>query len=80
MAAAEEGTFDPDLVDGFIYLIDYPTTKSEMLVLSKYNQGLNAVFKIEEIPNPSRKLRAEVKKKKSKRQSLRKPQELRPTL
>ena len=52
MAAAEEGSFDQDLVDGFIYLIDYPTTKSEILALSKYNQGLNAVFEIEEIPKP----------------------------
>lgn len=52
MAAAEEGSFDQDLVDGFIYLIDYPTTKSEILALSKYNQGLNAVLEIEEIPKP----------------------------
>ena len=53
MAGAEEGTFDQDLVDGFIYLVDYPTTKAEMLALSKYNQGLNAVFEIEEIPKPT---------------------------
>jgi len=37
MAAAEEGSFDQDLVDGFIYLVDYPVTKAEILALSKYN-------------------------------------------
>jgi len=52
MAAAEEGSFDQDLVDGFIYLIDYPVTKAEILALSKYSQGPNAVFEIEEIPKP----------------------------
>jgi len=52
MAAAQEDSFDQDLVDGFIYLVDYPVTKAEILALSRYNQGPNAVFEIEEIPKP----------------------------
>jgi hypothetical protein len=46
---AEGENFDPDLVDGFIFLTDYPTQKSEVLALSRYGSSLNAVFEIEEI-------------------------------
>jgi hypothetical protein len=33
-------------------MVDYPTTKQEILSLSKYSQSLNAVFDIEEILPP----------------------------
>lgn len=36
-------------VDGFIYMVDYPNTRAEILALSKYSQALNAVIEIEEI-------------------------------
>jgi|LauGreDrversion4_2_1035121.scaffolds.fasta_scaffold13237_7 hypothetical protein len=52
---AEGENFDPDLVDGFIFLTDYPTQKSEVLALSRYGSSLNAVFEIEEIQNPQQK-------------------------
>ena len=51
-AVSEENPFDPDLVDGFIYLVDFPQTETETLALSKYSQSLNAVFEINEIPKP----------------------------
>lgn len=53
MAAMQADELEPsENVDGFIYMVDYPTTKAEILSLSKYSQALNAVFEIEEIMPP----------------------------
>lgn len=53
MAAAQADEHEAsDCVDGFIYMVDYPSTKPEILCLSKYSQSLNAVFEIEEIMAP----------------------------
>jgi hypothetical protein len=41
-----------DNVDGFIYMVDYPTSRAENLALSKYSQALSAVFEIEEVNPP----------------------------
>jgi hypothetical protein len=54
-AAAEKGEeavsqIDHDLVDGFIYLVDYPSTYEEMMAFSRYSQSVQAVFEIDEIP------------------------------
>jgi hypothetical protein len=53
MAALQADESEPsENIDGFIYMVDYPTTKAEILSLSKYSQSLNAVFEIEEILPP----------------------------
>lgn len=48
----QEPDFDADLVDGYIFMPDFPTTKDEVLALSKFGASLNAIFEIEELPKP----------------------------
>ena len=51
-ATADETAEMNDQVDGFIYLVDYPSKRDEVLALSKYGQALNAVFQIEQQAPP----------------------------